>query len=146
MNVRLPARLLRYAVVGLLTLAIYLAIGELARRLGLAVIWQASLSFGSAVTINYLLQRRWVFGDRRPMAASLPKFAVMIAAGFVINALALLALAPRMPPLVAQLTAALLVVASNALFAFSWVFCTRIAARNSCPAKSGKRAQWKPRY
>lgn len=141
-----PARLLRYAVVGLLTLAIYLAIGELARRLDLAVIWQASLSFGSAVTVNYLFQRRWVFSDHRPMAASLPRYAVMIAVGFVINALTLLALAPRMPLLVAQLAAGLVVVASNALFSFSWVFCTRITARNSRPAKSGKRAQWKPRY
>ena len=140
MSARLPARLVRYAVVGLLTLAIYLAMGQIAHSLDLPVIWQASLSFGSAVTINYLFQRRWVFGDNRPMAASLPRYAVMIAVGFVINALALLALAPRMPLVVAQLAAGLLVVASNALLSFSWVFCTRMAALKSHPTKTGKRA------
>jgi putative flippase GtrA len=115
-------RLLRYAVVGSLTLAVYLAVGHVVRRLELPLPWQASLAFMAAVTFNYLLQRAWVFEDARPARSSLPKYAVMITVGYMINLAALTAFAPRMPLLLAQLTAVILVVAWNAALSFSWVF------------------------
>ena len=116
------AKLVRYAVVGVSTLAIYLACGEVAHGLAMPLIWQASLPFVVAVAFNYVLQRVWVFEDSRPIASSLPKYGIMIVIGYVINLLALIALSPRLPLMVAQLTAAALVVISNAFFSFLWVF------------------------
>lgn len=117
-----PTRLLRYGVVGMATLALYLALGRLMHSLEAPLFWEASLPFVAAVAFNYLTQRGWVFEDSRPAAASLPKYLVMIGIGFVINLLALLAFSERMPLLLAQLMAVVLVVASNAIFAFAWVF------------------------
>jgi putative flippase GtrA len=68
------------------------------------------------------LQRAWVFEDARPARSSLPKYAVMITVGYMINLAALTEFAPRMPLLLAQLTAVMLVVAWNAALSFSWVF------------------------
>lgn len=121
----LPAKLARYAVVGFLTLAIYLLVARAAGRLGLALSWQVSLAFVSAVVVNYLLQRSWVFADRRPAASSLPKYVVMISVGYVVNLVALEALAPRIPMTVALLVAVVAVVISNALLSFTWVFLNR---------------------
>jgi len=120
-----PARIaavLRYALVGVLTLAIYMLLGGLMHRLHTPLFWEASLPFAAAVIFNYLSQRSWVFADARPVASSLRKYALMIAAGCGINYFALLALLPRMPLALAQFTAVLLVILSNAVFSFSWVF------------------------
>jgi putative flippase GtrA len=116
------AKLARYAVVGLVTLAVYLITGRLAQGLEIAMVWQASLAFTAAVTVNFLLQRAWVFADSRPAASSLPRYAVMISVGYVINYLALASLSPHLPLIMAQLFAVCLVVISNAVLAFSWVF------------------------
>lgn len=124
MTAHFSVKLVRYAVVGVLTLAIYLACGEVVHRFALPLIWQASLPFIAAVAFNYVLQRVWVFEDPRPTASSLPKYGIMIVIGYVINLLALVAFSPRMPLIVAQLTAAALVVISNAFFSFFWVFLT----------------------
>jgi putative flippase GtrA len=118
----LSIRLVRYAVVGVLTLAIYLIIGQSLNWFDVPVFAQASLSFGAAVSLNYFLQKAWVFQDSRPTVSSLPKYVVMVLVGYVINLLVLIALSPRMPLLLAQLTAVVLVVASNALLSFWWVF------------------------
>jgi putative flippase GtrA len=116
------AGLLRYAVVGILTLAIYMLLGGAMHRLQAPLFWEATLPFAAAVIFNYLSQRSWVFADSRPMSSSLLKYALMIAMGYTINYFALLALLPRMPLHLAQLTAVVLVVLSNAVFSFSWVF------------------------
>jgi putative flippase GtrA len=118
----LSSRLMRYAVVGVLTLAIYLIVGQALNRFEMPILAQASVSFGAAVSLNYFLQKAWVFKDARPTALSLPKYVVMVLVGYVINSLSLIALSPRMPLLLAQLTAVVLVVISNALLSFWWVF------------------------
>lgn len=120
-----PATLFRYAVVGLVTLGVYLSVGQVLNRLDVSLMAQASVSFAAAVCINYLLQKTWVFQDRRPAARSLPKYAVMIAAGWAINFAALAVLSARLPLLVAQLGAVVLVVGWNALLSFCWVFFGR---------------------
>jgi len=121
MSAFLSIKLVRYAVVGGLTLALYLVCGEVVHGLALPLIWQMSLPFIAAVGFNYVLQRAWVFEDSRPTSSSLPRYGVMIAVGYVINVAALIAFS-RMPLVVAQLAAAVLVVASNAVFSFCWVF------------------------
>lgn len=120
---RLPfRRVLRYALVGLATFAVYVAVGALLKGQGMGRAAQASLAFIAAVTLNYLLQRAWVFEDRRPVSMSLPQYAVMIGLGYAINVLAFVILSPRLPLLAAQFAAASLVVLSNAALSFHWVF------------------------
>lgn len=124
MNLRW-SRLARYAAVGILTLGIYLVMGEWVQRSGMHFGWQATLPFAAAVICNYLLQRSWVFQDARPVSSSLPRYTVMIVTGWTLNTLTLFALAPVVSLLLAQLLAALLVVLSNAVFSFAWVFIDR---------------------
>ena len=112
----------RYGVVGILTLGVYLLAGQALVAAGATATAIAALSFLSAIAFNYILQKAWVFADVRPVAASLPKYTVMTALGFVINIVALRLLVPVMPLVAAQLASATLVVLSNALFAFLWVF------------------------
>lgn len=115
----------RYAVVGAVTLAVYLVVGALLQVTGATVVWLAPVAFAVAVAVNYILQRVWVFADPRPVGASLPKYTLMVAVGGAVNSYVLIALAPRMPLLWAQLLAATLVVLSNALFSFLWTFRTQ---------------------
>jgi putative flippase GtrA len=115
-------RIARYAAVGLLTFGVYLAAGQAALQLGFPLAARAFVPFTLAVVANYLLQRHWVFEDRRPASASLTRYVLMVTLGYAIN-LAVLAWAPAHMPLpVVQTAAAVLVVASNAVLAFSWVF------------------------
>lgn len=118
-------RLLRYAVVGLVTLGVYLLLGQLLHRLGVTLLWQACVSFLGAVAVNYVLQKTWVFEDRRPVTHTLPRYFVMIAFGAAINLAALAVLSLRWPLLLAQLAAVVLVVGWNALLSFCWVFLAR---------------------
>ncbi len=117
-------KVIRYAVVGTVTLAIYLTVGALLQIVGVTLICLAPIAFGVAVAVNYLLQRAWVFSDHRPIGASLPKYTLMVAVGFAVNSYALITLSPRMHLLWAQLLSATLVVLCNALFSFLWTFRT----------------------
>lgn len=117
-----PARVLRYAAVGLATLAIYLAVGGALHRLGWSIFWQSLLPFGAAVAVNYQLQRAWVFQDTRPLSSTMPRYAGMITLGFAINYVVLSTLSGHWPIALAQLAAATLVVMSNAACSFYWVF------------------------
>ena len=125
------AKLMRYAVVGLLTLGVYMGIANAAGRLGLTSTWQVSVAFISAVAVNYVLQRSWVFADARPARASLPRYAVMISVGYAVNLFAVEALAAHVPMTVALLAAVVLVVISNALLSFTWVFLNGDAPRKT---------------
>jgi putative flippase GtrA len=115
----------RYAVVGVLGLGVYLLAGQALAAAGATATAIAALSFLAAIAFNYVLQKVWVFADVRPIAASLPKYTVMTALGFVINIVAIRLLVPVMPLVAAQLASAALVVLSNALFAFLWVFAAK---------------------
>lgn len=122
------ARIFRYGIAGLATLGVYLAAGQLLERLGFPLLWQACVSFLAAVCVNYLLQKTWVFEDRRPAGHSLPKYLVMIGAGAAINLAALSILSTRWPLLAAQLGAVVVVVCWNATLSFCWVFLSRLPA------------------
>lgn len=116
------AKIARYTAVGLLTFGVYVAAGQAARQLQLSLAMVGTLPFTLAVITNYLLQRHWVFEDCRPISASLPKYVVMIGLGYAIN-VAVLTWAPLAAPLfVVQTVAATVVVLSNAVLAFFWVY------------------------
>jgi len=117
---------LRYGLVGGLTLVVYLLAGSAFQYLALSLVLAANLAFALAVAVNYLLQRFWVFAGRRSARDSLPRYAVMIAVGGTLNSLALAALCSLMPLFLAQVLTAILIVVSNALLAFLWVFPARL--------------------
>lgn len=118
-------KLMRYAFVGFTTLAIYLFVGVALDRAGVMILWLAPIAFSAAVTVNYILQKMWVFKDRRPVISSLPKFFVMTLVGFITNSVILGVAVSQLPLVLAQLLAASVVVLSNALFSFLWVFSTK---------------------
>lgn len=137
--------LLRYAVVGVATLALYLALGEALRRLRWPMSALASVPFALAVLFNYLLQRGWVFKDHGPSRSSAPRFAAMIALGYTINYLALATLSSWIPLVFAQVVAACLVVVSNAALSFTWVFVHAIQSTDGHKPQPIKTQPARPR-
>ncbi len=121
--------IIRYAIVGIATLCVYLIAGAALYRSGVSINWVATLSFTAAVAVNYVLQKMWVFQDSRSVIASLPKYFVMTLVGYVTNFFALNASISQLPLPVAQLFAASAVVISNALFSFLWVFAIKSERR-----------------
>lgn len=119
-------KLVRYAIVGLITMAVYLGFGAILQLAGLPMNLLALTAFTVAVAVNYLMQRAWVFSDSRPFTSSLPRYFFMISIGYAINSLTITLLTPFMPLLLAQSAAIILVVISNAIFAFLWVFSRRL--------------------
>lgn len=119
------ARLVRYIIVGLTTMGVYLAAGAVLNASGLSIRWIAPLAFGAAILFNYVMQRQWVFSDARPVSASLPKYVIMILTGFIINSVVIETVATQAPLVIAQVIAAVFVIAANALFLFLWVFAVR---------------------
>lgn len=115
-------RVIRYIVVGLLTYAIYAGVGQLLLRAGVRLSILAPTAFTAAIVFNYLMQRVWVFDDRRPLGTTLPKYLIMICVGYVLNSVVLIALVPSIPLSMAQFVSVILVVMSNALFSFLYVF------------------------
>jgi putative flippase GtrA len=89
---------------------------------GMAIKWTALLSFSSAIIVNYILQKLWVFEDMRPVIDSLPKFFTMTLVGYAINSFLLNELSPKFSLPVAQTFTASAIIISNALFSFLWVF------------------------
>lgn len=119
-------KLARYAIVGIITMVVYLGFGAILQLAGLPINLLALSAFTVAVAVNYLMQRAWVFLDSRPFTDSLPRYSFMISIGYVINSVTLILLAPFMPLLLAQSVAIILVVISNAIFSFLWVFSRRL--------------------
>lgn len=119
---RFSPRVIRYIVVGLLTYALYAGVGQLLLRTGVRLSILAPTAFTAAIVFNYLMQRVWVFDDRRPLGTTLPKYLIMICVGYVLNSVVLIALVPSISLSMAQFVSVILVVMSNALFSFLYVF------------------------
>lgn len=122
----LSKKIIRYAVVGIVTLCVYLIAGNALYKTGFSINVVATFSFTAAVAINYALQKIWVFQDSRPVVVSLPKYFIMTLVGYLTNSLVLNSSISQLFSLpVAQLIAASAVVVSNALFSFLWVFAVK---------------------
>lgn len=118
----------KYIVCGALTFVVYLAAGALFLNAWSQEAIAASAAFLVAVAFNYLIQQLWVFRGRVAMSASVRRYAVMITAGFLLNAAVVHILANRVPMPIAQIGAAAAVIVANALISFAWVY-----ARTSGP-------------
>ncbi|MES2786774.1 MAG: GtrA family protein [Pseudomonadota bacterium] len=116
--------LARYAVCGVLTSGVYLLAGQFFALQFANAALSSSCAFVVAVVFNYWLQHRWVFALVTPVSRSLPKYALMVGTGLVLNAITVELLTPRLALVSAQLVAVLVVVAANAVLSFGWVFRT----------------------
>ena len=115
-------KLFRYAIVGLLTTLVYLGSGTIMKFYGVHISLLASISFVAAVTFNYIMQKAWVFKDVNYAKGRLQKYIFMICTGYVVNITSLILMSPHTSLFFAQISAVVLVVISNALFSFFWVF------------------------
>lgn len=115
-------KLLRYALVGLMTMLVYLGSGAIMQFYGMPISLLASLSFVIAITVNYIMQKVWVFKNVDYDKGSLQKYFFMICAGYFVNIISLIVMTPHVSLILAQTSAVVLVVISNALFSFLWVF------------------------
>lgn len=125
MNPVILAKLNRYAIVGIVTTAVYFGVGTTLQFFGLSINLLAFFSFTAAVIVNYIMQRLWVFVDSRPLAESLPRYICMVGIGYCMNGLTLMLLTPSASLLLAQFVALILIIASNAALSFWWVFCRK---------------------
>lgn len=115
-------KLLRYAIVGLMTMFVYLGSGAMMQSYGVPISLLASISFSVAITINYIMQKAWVFKNVDYDKRSLQKYIFMICFGYFISIISLIVMAPFTSLFLAQMSAVVLVVISNALFSFLWIF------------------------
>lgn len=115
-------KLLRYAIVGLMTMLVYLGSGAMMQSYGVPISLLASISFSVAITINYIMQKAWVFKNVDYDKGSLQKYIFMICFGYFINIISLIVMTPYTSLFLAQMSAVVLVVISNAFFSFLWIF------------------------
>lgn len=115
-------KLLRYAIVGLMTMLVYLGSGAMMQSYGAPISLLASISFSVAIAINYIMQKAWVFKNIDYDKGSLQKYMFMTCFGYFINIISLIVMTPYTSLFLAQMSAFVLVVASNALFSFLWIF------------------------
>lgn len=115
-------KLLRYAIVGLMTMLVYLGSGAMMQSYGLPISLMASISFSVAITINYIMQKAWVFKNVDYDKGGLQKYIFMICFGYFINIISLIVMTPYTSLFFSQMIAVVLVVISNALFSFLWIF------------------------
>lgn len=99
----LPASLLRYAGVGLLTNGLLYVLFVLLIRAGLAPVATAAVCYGLGLTLSYVLNRRWSFQSRASHRRDLPRFLLSYGVGFLATLVFIWALTRWMRPEIAQI-------------------------------------------
>ncbi|MEP1471089.1 MAG: GtrA family protein [Halieaceae bacterium] len=119
------ARLIRFCVVGLITAVIHygillLGVEQFATDATLA----SSIGFIVAVSFNYLMHYSWTFDQPAPHGRTLVRYLVMIACGFMINAVVMFVASDILAILylISQALAMAAVLVWNYLLANYWVF------------------------
>ncbi len=123
---------LRFALVGVITALIHYGLLYLSVSwLGLDSITASSIGFVVAVSFNYFMHYGWTFAvgtneKPPPHGATLLRYLVMVACGFVINGLVMYLSVQVLSwhYLVAQVIASVAVIVWNFLVANFWVFRT----------------------
>ena len=101
---------------------VYLGSGAMMQSYGVPISLLALISFSVAIAINYIMQKAWVFKNVDYDKGSLQKYIFMICLGYFINIISLIVVTPYTSLFLAQMSAVVLVVISNALFSFLWIF------------------------
>ena len=116
-----------FAMVGAVaTVFQYVLMAILINYLGVSVLLASTCSYALSALLNYGLNRQLVFDSQTRHVDALPRFAVTVLLGLLLNAilmyLALNLLTKKW--LVSQVLVTLLVMVSNFLFSKYWVFQT----------------------
>jgi putative flippase GtrA len=108
-------QLARYALVGLLAVAIhYAALIVLVELTSVGKVLASIVGFCLAIPVNYHFQHRWVFQSQNGHRVALPRYLTVTAIGLAINAVAFNGgLEVGLPYLLAQAIAIVLVVGFN---------------------------------
>lgn len=95
--------LARFGVTGLANTAAGLLVIYAAKFAGLGDAPANAIGYAAGLLLGFALHRRWTFGDRRPVAASLPKFIAVTVVAYLANLGTVLGLiAAGLDPYVAQ--------------------------------------------
>ena len=124
------ARLLRFAVVGVITAAAYFGLLALVVEFGQAeAVVASALCYIVAVIMNYLLHYSWTFAPEveakpAPHGQAMLRYLVMVACGFLLNTALMFVLVNGLSwhYLVAQSVALVAVVLWNFALSSLWVF------------------------
>jgi putative flippase GtrA len=119
------ARLLRFAIVGLIGAAVYTSVVWISLALlHMSALLCASLGFAAAVLSNYVLHHHWTFRSSKSHSTAFIQFSVVSVVGFTINfcfiyiGVSVL----HVNYLAVQIPALGLVVTSNYVLSALWVF------------------------
>ena len=121
----MPFQFIRYAGAGLIgTAAHYAVLVVLVQGLSIDVVIASTVGAIAGAGINYALNHRFTFASRELHRRALPRFAVVAAAGIVLNGLVLAAMLALVGPhyLVAQVVATLAVLVAGYLANRAWTF------------------------
>jgi putative flippase GtrA len=115
-------KLLRYAIVGAITLIVYLLTAAVMQFYGMSMILISTIPFFLAISINYAMQKSWVFKNVDYGKHSLSKYIFMTCFGYVFNVISIIIITRYTSLFLAQICSVFLVVISNAIFSFFWIF------------------------
>lgn len=127
-GVRTPGarrQLVRFAIVGLSATGAYYAIlAALVELAAAPVMLATSVAFVTVCVANYVLHHLWTFASSEAHGRAIPRFMLMVAAGFLINWCVMFAGVSvlRVNYLLVQALAIAAVVVWNYLLSFVWVF------------------------
>lgn len=114
----------RYALAGGLSAAAHLGSLAVLVRFGIDPVSASSIGFAASVVVSYTLQKSWVFRSPRSHARAIPRFAVAVLVGFLLNTFIMGAGTYFYPSqyLLVQLVALVLIPLSNYLVNSFWTF------------------------
>ena len=116
---------LRFFLVGSSATAVqYLVLVALVRWLGLAPVLASSCAYIISAMYNYVLSHAFTFQSGRAHVSAIPRFAVVLLIGLVLNASVVWLFADqlRVHYLVAQVAATLVTLSWNYLASLRWAF------------------------
>jgi len=121
----------RYALVGLLAVAIhYAALIALVEFAAIGKVLASVVGFCLAIPVNYHFQHRWVFQSENDHRVALPRYLAVTAIGLAINAVAFNGgLEVGLPYLLAQAIAIVLVTGVNFIANRVYTFGARSTVR-----------------
>lgn len=117
--------LFRFGIVGLVTAAIfYVLLGIQVELLGFSATMASSIAYPFVVAFNYLAHFQWTYRATGRHATALLRYVVMIAAGFLLNALIMFGGTELLEfnYLLVQAIAIGMVISLNFVMSFYWVF------------------------
>jgi len=121
----MPFQFIRYAGAGIIgTAAHYAVLVVLVQGLSVGAVAASTVGAVAGAGINYALNHRFTFASRELHRRALPRFAVVAAAGIVLNGLVLAAMLALVGAhyLVAQVVATLAVLVAGYLANRAWTF------------------------